>query len=110
MAQENIKPLDLQKRKFIYDGFEPDRQTIVEGFSFSEIESRPIYLLENELGKIKLEYIKETIGESVQDLPIYYYVRENQELAGKIYTFISFGEYQPARYMAHFEGSFWVKG
>ena len=113
-----MKPLNLNKKLHIYDGFEPDDYSLkipiseeypnLE-FTFSEIVSQPFKNLQNILNsesfqqlaalqKIKNEGTEWAHFVGSEDLSLYYFIR------GDKLILVSFGEFQPARYKVHFEG------
>lgn len=113
-----IKPINLEKRLHIYDGFEPDDYSLSMSlsetypnleFTFSEIVNQPFKKLENILDKESFEQIaalqkiknpntewEHFVGS--ENLSLYYFIRESKLIL------VCFGEFQPARYKVHLEG------
>lgn len=117
-------------RRYAFDDFEPQdyRQSLQVpngqpewAFSFSEIVKQPFAELQDILGDAAFEAIVTKMGYrhpktefhtyvGDDDLQLYYYVREDEMQGAKKLFLVAFGEFQPARYMAHVEGIWRVHG
>lgn len=121
--------LDLTRRKYAYDGTEPDWNLKIQvpmaladfAFSFAEIANHPFQELEGILGTEAFAKILEGQGYKVplgdfatfkgeDNLPVYYYIRAARTPDAVRLLLVSMGEYQPGRYMAHFEGVWRITG
>jgi hypothetical protein len=119
-----VRPLDLTTKKYVYDGFEPDDwyqpnplnyEKMDWYFTFAELTKNKFENLYLFLGKesfekiIQLQNIQPPITEfqifkGVSGLELYYFLAEIESSDNQALILISFGEFQPARYMAHLEG------
>ena len=112
-----IKSLNLNRKVCLYDGFEPDDyqqefhladEYANINFTLSEIINQPFKNLRNVLDSENYDHLAalqqlknpntewETFVGS-NDLSLYYFVR------GDKLILVSFGEFQPARYMVYLE-------
>lgn len=125
-----VEALDTTRRKSVYDDTEPqDWSTKISiplarldyAFSFAEIADRQFIKLESKLGKAAFDKIVETQGYRIpkgefevfkgeDGLPLYYYTRPDDKADAVKLLLVSMGEYQPGRYIAHFEGVWRVTG
>lgn len=115
--------LDLTRRKYAYDGHEPDWNVKIPvplaaqdfAFSFAEIANQPLVKLQSKLGSAAFDKIVEMQGYRIpkgefevftgeDDLPLYYYLRPDNSPDAVKLVIVSMGEYQPCRYIAHVEG------
>jgi len=121
-----VEPIDLVRRLNAYDGLEPadyrQKVQVPKGlpqwaFSFSELDSHHFKQLRDKLGQENFDKIIDKMGykrpvtefqtyTGHDGLPLHYYIRAGDKPGTQELILVSFGEYQPARYMAHIEG-FW---
>ena len=125
-----VTPLDTTRRKSVYDGLEPvdwtQRISIPlaradYAFSFAEISGNPFSRLRSILGLgpfidlLRQQGYRDPDGElplyrGDDGLPLHYYLRPDAHADSVKLLLLSFGEYQAARYLAHFEGIYRVTG
>ena len=124
-----VTSLDTTRRKSVYDGPEPDWTQRIPiplarpdyAFSFAEIAANPFSKLRPILGLGPFTDIVRQQGYRDPDwelpihrgedgLPLHYYLRPDPHPSSVKLLLVSFGELQPARYLAHFEGIYRVTG
>jgi hypothetical protein len=125
-----VEPIDLVRRKYVYDGREPDNWNAkIEvpmgkpewAFSLAEVEAKPFKQLRGLLGDEAFDQIMEKQGYRYPEgefgrylgedrLPLYYYTRDDEQPGARKLVIVSTGEYQPGRIMAHVEGFWRVEG
>ena len=124
-----VTSLDTTRRKSVYDGPEPDWTQRIPiplarpdyAFSFAEIAANPFSRLRPILGLGPFTDIVRQQGYHDPDwelsiyrgedgLPLHYYLRPDPQPASVKLLLVSFGESQPARYLAHIEGIYRVTG
>lgn len=122
-----LKPVDLKGKASVYDDTEPDYKKLIAipkgkptwSFTFGELKS--FKTLKEKLGEAQLNQImtkhklKIPQGEfggyrGKDNLDLHYYVRPGPKEGIQLLFIISMGEYQPARYIAHLEGIWEVRG
>lgn len=121
-----VEPIDLVRRMGAYDGTEPDDWyapvQVPMGkpewaFSLAELDKNKFQKLKGLLGEeafgqiMKKQGYREPEGEfetyvGEDKLPLYYYLRDDEEKGAKKLILVSTGEYQPGRIIANIEG-FW---
>lgn len=119
-----VEALDLTRRKYAYDGIEPDWNVKIPlppaaqnfAFSFAEITDQPFVKLQSTLGSTAFNQIVEKQGYRIpmgefavftgeDDLPqLYYCLHPDHNPDAVKLVIVSMGEYQPCRYIAHIEG------
>jgi hypothetical protein len=123
--QITIEPINLVRRMYAYDGSPEDWDALVKvpmgiarwDFSLAEINRQDFKQLELILGSENFQTIVSTQGyvhpnhqfagyQGEDDLSLYYYTRETSKPETRELILVSFGEYQPGRWIAHIEG-FW---
>ena len=119
----SVVALDLTRRKYAYDGEEPDWAMKISvpmaladyAFTFQEIVNLPLKDLKTKLGDQLFQQIVDGQGyrppvadflnyKGEDDLPVYCYTRPDKNPGSIKLLLVSMGEYQPGRYIAHFEG------
>jgi hypothetical protein len=124
-----VEPIDLVRRMDAYSGDPEDWNALVQvpqglphwAFSLAEIDNQRFSALEGILGKANFDKIVETQGyvrpkNEMQSyvgedgLPLHYYTREGDKPNSRELILVSFGEYQPQRWLAHIEGFWRVTG
>ncbi|WNZ45335.1 hypothetical protein Q2T42_26460 [Leptolyngbya boryana CZ1] len=120
-----VKPFDLTRRMDAYDG-SPDGEDwncpvkVPMGisrwdFTLAEIDRQDFKQLRDQLGDANFQTIVETQGyvhpqnelstyRGEDDLSLRYYIRETDQAKVKDLILVSFGEFQPCRWVAHIEG------
>lgn len=129
-TKATVEPIDLVRRKYAYDGREPDDWyapvQVPMGkpewaFSLAEVESNPFKNLLGLLGKDAFDQIMQKQGYRYPQgefetyigedrLQLYYYTRDDEQPDARKLIIVSSGEYQPGRIMAHVEGFWRVTG
>jgi len=126
-AAIQLKSIDLKGKASVYDDTEPDWKKPVAipkgkpewAFTFAELKT--FKDLKAKIGEGPVNQImkahkfpipkKEFDGYRGKDrLDLHYYVRPGPKAGVHLLFVVSMGEYQPARYMAHLEGIWEVKG
>ncbi len=125
-----VEPIDLVRRKYAYDGREPDDWYApvqvpmgkpAWAFSLAEVDANPFKDLLGLLGKDAFDQIMQKQGYSYpkgefetytgeDKLALYYYTRDDEQADARKLIIVSSGEYQPGRIMAHVEGFWRVTG
>jgi hypothetical protein len=125
-----VTALDTTRRKHVFDGVEPADWTQRiqiplarpdDAFSFAEIAGNPFAKLQPILGLGPFADILRHQGYRDPDwelpiyrgedgLPLHYGLRPDPQPASVRLLLVSFGEFQPARYLAHVEGIYRVTG
>jgi hypothetical protein len=124
-----VEPIDLVRRMDAYSGDPDDWNALVQvpmglphwAFSLAEIDRQPFSALKNILGEANFDKIvaqqgyvrpktefQTYVGED--GLPLHYYTREGDRPDTRELILVSFGEYQPQRWLAHIEGFWRVSG
>jgi hypothetical protein len=121
---------DTPPQRFIFDGFEPqdwhEEIAILPLFPFlrftwAELAGQPFAHLK---GLVSAPYFQQIIENQhiavpqnqwqtycgMGGLPIYYLQKYDERHNTSLLVLISFGEYQPSRYIAHLEGVYQVIG
>ena len=126
----SVSPLDKTRRTNAYDGFEiTDSHQKIQvpmgkadwAFTLSDFDKNKFVLLKDRLGAVAFEKIVKAQGYKIpknefetftgtDGLPVYFYTRPDKQKNGILLILVSYGEYQPSRYMAHVEGIWRVKG
>lgn len=123
-----IAPLNLAQRMPVYDGSPEDWHQPINlpigqphwAFTLAEIESQGFAQLKDILGSSPFQIILETQGythpktlfegyRGADNLPLYYYTRSNPQDDTWNLILISWGEYQPMRWIAYLEGIWQVR-
>jgi hypothetical protein len=120
-----VKPLDLTQRIDAYDGSPDDEDwnrpvkvpmgTSQWDFTLAEIDHQDFKQLKQQLGDANFQTIVETQGyihpqgkfstyRGKNDLPLHYYIRETDQAEVRALILVSFGEFQPSRWVARIEG------
>lgn len=119
-----VHPIDLITKRNVYNGFEPnDWYQLIKlpdekanwSFTFAQLiknsfKNLHIFLGEESFEKIiQLQNIQRPrtefeIYSGSNGLQLYYFLAEIDSSNNQALILISFGEFQPARYMAHLEG------
>jgi hypothetical protein len=125
-----VEVLDTTRRKNAYDGVEPaDYSAKIKvpmgrldyAFSISEIVHQPFSKLKTLLGDPAFDKIVETQGYKIpkgefgtfvgeDSLSLYFYTRPDDKPDAVKLLLVSWGEYQPGRYIAHCEGIYRITG
>lgn len=124
-----VKPFDLTRRLAVYDGSPEDWYAPVSvpmglphwTFTLAEIDGQSFARLEIILGTGNFNRMLETQGyvrpqTEFEDywgecrLPLRYYTRESKEAGICELILVSFGEFQPMRWIANIEGIWQVTG
>ena len=125
-----VTVLDTTRRKHVYDDVEPADWTQRipiplagpdDAFSFAEITANPFAKLKPILGLGPFTDILRHQGYRDPDwehpifrgedgLPLHYFLRPDPRPNSVKLLLVGFGEYQPARYLAHVEGIYRVTG
>ena len=125
-----VEVLDTTRRKNAYDGVEPaDYAAKIKvpmgrldyAFSISEIVHQPFSKLKAILGDAVFDKIVEAQGYRIpkgefetfvgeDNLSLYFYLRPDEKPDAVKLLLVSWGEFQPGRYMAHCEGIYRITG
>jgi len=125
-----VRALDTTRRKYVYDDVEPrdwnQKITIPlarpdYAFSFAEVADNTFIKLQSLLGEDAFNEIVESQGYRIpkgefetykgdDNLPLHYYLRPDNRPHSVKLMLVSWGEYQPGRYVANFEGIYLVTG
>jgi hypothetical protein len=124
-----VKQIDLVRRMAAYDGIVNDWNATVKvpqgiplwDFTLAEIDRQSFMQLEKILGTENFQTIVETQGyvrpkhelmgyRGEDNLPMHYYVRKTNKPGTYELILVSFGEYQPQRWIANIEGFWHVTG
>ncbi len=126
----SVDLLDKTRRTNAYDGFEitnsAQKIKVPMGkadwaFTLSDFEKNKFVLLKERLGDSAFEKIVKVQGYKMpknefetftgtDGLPVYFYTRPDKHKNAVVVILVSYGEYQPSRYIAHIEGIWRVKG
>jgi hypothetical protein len=128
-ANITVKPIDLVRRMAAYDGIVNDWNATVKvpqgiplwNFTLAEVDRQNFSQLEKILGAENFQTIMETQGyirpknelmgyRGEDNLPMHYYVRKTNKPGTYELILVSFGEYQPQRWIANIEGFWHVTG
>jgi hypothetical protein len=120
-----IQPIDLVRRLAVYDGCLEDDDwhtpiAVPQGiprwnFTLAEIDPQDFKQLRERLGDETFQAIATTQGylhppnecssyRGNDNLPLHYYIRETHQPHIQDLILVSFGEFQPMRWLAHIEG------
>jgi hypothetical protein len=123
----SVKPVDLVRRMDVYDGSpgDDDWHTPIKvpmgisrwDFTLAEIDRQSFRQLRDILGAENFQKIVSTQGylhpdnefqsyRGEDNLSLHYYIRATDRSDTRELIIVSFGEFQPARWIAHIEG-FW---
>ena len=126
----SVSLLDKTRRTNAYDGFEitdPHQKIQVPmakadwAFTLADFDKNKFVLLKERLGATAFEKIIKAQGYKIpknefetfkgtDGLPLYFYTRPDKQKNAIVVILVSYGEYQPSRYIAHIEGIWRVKG
>lgn len=133
LSKITIEPIDLIRRMYVYDGSPEDWDALITismgmshwNFSLAELNRQDFSQLEVILGTKNFQTIIATQGyvyprhqfsgfRGEGNLPLYYYTRDDmrdrQNSATHELILVSFGEFQPSRWIAHLEGLWKITG
>jgi hypothetical protein len=128
-AKITIKPIDRVRHMAAYEGIVNDWNAPVKvpqgiplwDFTLAEVDRQNFSQLEKILGTENFQTIVETQGYirpknelmgycGEDNLPLHYYVRKTNKPGTYELILVSFGEYQPQRWIANIEGFWHVTG
>ena len=124
-----VQALDTTRRLAAYDGGEPDPARPIAvplarpdyAFTVAELVDNPLHRLHLLLGPGPFAAIVRQQGyreparatdlhRGTDGLPLYFYLRPDPHPSAVKLLLVSFGEHQPARYLAHVEGIYRITG
>jgi hypothetical protein len=129
-AAVSVEQLAKTRHAAVYDGFElTDNKTKIKipkgkpewTFTLSDFDSNKFSRLKTVLGDAAFQKIVKKQGYKVpqnefqsfagiDNFGVYYFTRPDKQKGVTILILVSYGEYQPARYIANIEGIWRVKG